>query len=743
MANNYIKIPINCVSKAEVSDLAVGKASDLAYMLLKAESAALVECMQVKENGLFYRSDDEIVVFDVSVKVGQRPAVDIRYTERIAVLFSALDNVIPIVFALRDTFPKVPHLINFYFSSPVCLCIYEQVYADLKLEWRPQRFLDDIRNWLSKTAVNQLHEEDQPMEPLLQASCGRLILPTGLDFKKNINISLVSNQPGIINLLASNSTEHVGSAFHCLYFEGAAQEHGIIHETPQSLFQLHEFLLKAKIDIFERIKAAGKANFGNAAIMSAQLVLLVRLPKTDKARRSSEYDLYAFVTQESMQTIGVKINAWEVTPEGRLGVLIQVRANLEKAKTSPIDIFIPFCKLTKQDALFFSGSENDAQRDIVITQIGTGALGSQLFINVAKTGWGNWKLVDDDVLLPHNSVRHALSSLYTGYPKSDSLAAEANAYFGSNFVESTCENYLSPTSGSLLNDFLHKSDLILDVSTSIAVERDLADRKELKPRRVSMFLNPSGKDLIILAEDTARKFPLDILEFQYYRELNRSANLNEHLKGDRGVRYSNSCRDITTRIPQALVALHAAIAGAQLKKIAGDNAASIAIWQANDDLEVKKTQIQVEQFRVINKGVWTIYIDSFLIQKIAKARLGKLPNETGGILIGGYDFQRRKVYLVDTVLSPKDSDENPVSYVRGIEGLKKQLSDINTWTVGHLGYAGEWHSHPDGCSLSMSGYDIILFDEISREMSAIGLPPLMLIAGDNEKIALYIEDKTV
>ena len=101
-------------------------------------------------------------------------------------------------------------------------------------------------------------------------------------------------------------------------------------------------------------------------------------------------------------------------------------------------------------------------------------------------------------------------------------------------------------------------------------------------------------------------------------------------------------------------------------------------------------------------------------------------------------MERMKIYLVDTILSPEDSVERPECYIRGIIGLKDKLNTISRRSAGHLVYTGEWHSHPEGCSLNMSDYDKALFKNIEMEMSVLGYPPLILICGDNKKAQVYL-----
>lgn len=63
-------------------------------------------------------------------------------------------------------------------------------------------------------------------------------------------------------------------------------------------------------------------------------------------------------------------------------------------------------------------------------------------------------------------------------------------------------------------------------------------------------------------------------------------------------------------------------------------------------------------------GAWTLAVDDHLMRRIAGLRAAKLPNETGGVLIGAYDLICKIVYVVETIPSPPDSKEWPTLYSR-------------------------------------------------------------------------------
>lgn len=737
--NDFVSLPIKRTSPCAISELTIDKARDLAFALGSFDSCELVECLRIEEgNDQIFKAGDEIIVFDMGVSVSQQPVNDIRYCERIAVLFDQQDIIMPFTFALRKSFPWVLHRLSLDFKQPACLCIYEVAYEELKLQWRSKKFLQDIRTWLSLTADDKLHTNDQPLEPFIFASSGRLILPHDIKEEDKLHISMVSSKPGEINLIATRQQLNVEQQFYFKFLAGKAQDHGIIEETPTNVFELHEFLLKAEIDLLAVLQTWLRGMAPDKKVLKSHLLLLVQLPKKAKNRHFVETDFYAFWMQDDIRSLGLALNVWSPGPDGLGHIFPYVAPDMEKISLCRIGILTPYFQLSKETRTLFSG-EPTRQKDIAITLVGAGALGSQLFMNLAKAGYGKWDVIDSDTLLPHNTIRHALTSMQVGYPKAIALSAEGNNVVDDpEFAKGMWENIIRPVDPNVLNQALSQADIILDISASIVVERILSGRQEVKARCISIFLNPPGTDLVILAEDTDRVYRLDVLEFQYYRALLRNEKLKEHLRRSDQIRYSNSCRDVTSRISQDLVALHAAIGSRKIKTLIPSADAEICVYRSDEEGEVSRITVPVANYCTAKCGEWEVYIDEFLVRLMAAARVEKLPNETGGILIGGYDFERKKVYLMDAILSPRDSEETPGSYIRGIHGVKEMLNEIDKDSGGQLMYAGEWHSHPEGCSLHMSDDDKVLFKQIEVEMNSIGFPALMLIVGDNETFEIYM-----
>ena len=729
------------------SDLTVPKAKNFANAIENSNYATLITC---KRSNL----DSEIIVFNVKVQVGQKTAEDIKKYERLAVVFEKSDTIMPDVLALRKNFPLVPHINLRSEELPRSLCITEQHFSEWRLRYTGATFLENIRNWLALTAKGILHAEDQPLEPLLIGSLGELILPSDF-FREDRDSELISitfvetgdqrsvliaEQPEVVDK-SRNSLKYVATIL-----QSTPQLHGIIRSAPENLLELREYLICGNIDLFRELRNLlidWKKEHKEKGILDARLVIIICLPKI-RNRNSipEEPEIRAFLTAETLKKIGTEIGLW-TERDGYLRYLIPIDWN-KSGKNIQLYMLNPVLSFTRELGTRLNGISTRDDRQITI--VGLGALGSQVFMNLIRAGQGEWTLIDKDLLLPHNLARHALDGSSVGYPKAFKLAESANkSVDGEPVANSIVADVLNPCTPpetlEQLKEAFSTADLILDVSASISVARYLVHDVNSTARRISLFLNPEGTDVIVLAEDVERNAVLDSLEMQYYRHLVNEDSLENHLhrKPER-IRYAASCRDVSSTIPQDFVALHAAVCSRAIQQLSSNGDAIISIWCTDEDhISVKRYAFSVRNSIKCKIGEWTLCTDEGFIDKIHEARAKKLPNETGGVLVGLYDMQRRIVYVVDCLPSPPDSMELPTLYIRGYQGLQSQIEKVQKITDNQLQYVGEWHSHPPNCSVKPSQDDLRVFEWLSNHMKVDGLPPLMLIVGDPGKYAFFLE----
>ncbi len=740
LESEYLEVPGAPVAPG---DLVIRRARELAEYLDAGSSpyAQLLECRRIQAS-----PPAEAVVLEVDVERGQRVVHDIRRKERIAVLCCEDDTLPPEPLALRTDFPLVSHLNLRAEEFPRSLCLYDEPWSEVRLSWTVSGYVERLRGWLADTAKGELHAGDQPLEPLLLGSRWSLVLPPDAFEDASTNapepwriMRVEGARTG--TLLAQRSGEHGGESGEVLFVAvglvGEAQEHGVIRKQPSTLTELHGFLLTADLDLIDELRARLRLWRDRGTLstfLKARLVIVCFLPKVrESGGESEESDVWAFLCDAQLGALGEAVGAWAMhqgVPAALLGGESYARG--DGVRVEVVNVTYAF---TRGSAALFSGmSEPDARE---IAQVGLGAIGSQLFANLYRMGYGRWTLIDPDDLAPHNLAKHELDGMWVGNPKALGLSMRAEKTVqGERFADWLPADVLKP--GELaeqLSAAFSSATVILDTSASIPVARHLARDVESDARRVSIFFNPAGTDGVLLGEDAERRYSLDWLEMTYYRALTHDPALAGHLEAEsERLRYGRSCRDLGSTVPQDLVALHAATGARALRAVLACDDAVIVVWRTRaDDLGLKPIRIEPTELLEIGVGDWTVCTDRWLLDQVAEARARGLPDETGGVLVGLHDVHRRIVYVTDMIPSPPDSVEWPTCYIRGSRGLPQRLGELDRTTAGNLGYVGEWHSHPPGHSAAPSTDDRRAFAWLAGHMGRDGLPALMLIAGDDHE----------
>ncbi len=726
------------------SDLAISRARDIAFSIQSGSLAyvKLLECRKL-EKGF------ESLVFDVEVELGQKNnAYEIQKIERIAVIFDPKDNSFPLVLSLRDDFPRAPHTTLEDENFPVSLCLYDQPFIEIKLYLTPTRFIERIRQWLADTARGKLHGEDQPLEPLFLEAHKQLIIPFDLfdsynpenPIKLDVYLTEFNHTYTFIAEKEGNDYGRKKGDFTAIIFQCPPQAHGAISQKPKNLFSLHRYTSSLGFDLLKELRGVLRKWHSEKIIPSIQanhLMLIIAFPKTrSKGKAIEATDIWGFLSGADIKSVGIDLGLWS-EHRGNLGMLFPTDEN-KKGQAIPLEMCRAMYSFSREMAAEQNGLS--AVNKTKICLIGVGSLGSQVFLNLVRAGFGKWSLIDNDIFLPHNLARHVLDHRAIGYTKTECLAWIANNMIDRESIAKPIAKDILKTDeyDDDLKTAVNSADIILDCSASSAVARFIARDLPSSARRISLFFTPSGNDSVLLAEDSTREISLDHVELQYYRLLVHEKELEGHLTVP-GVqlRYGNSCRDINTSLSQELAALHSAIGARAFRKISSEEDAKILIWRANPDLSVKALAFSPQKLDEVKTASWTICIDPWVVKKFLAARASRLPNETGGILIGSFDLQRKIAYILDTVLSPPDSKEWPYVYIRGCQGLANRMKEIGDITMGRLEYMGEWHAHT-GSDCSPSREDKLAFSWLSDCRLPDGLPAIMLIAAEN-KYAIYIE----
>jgi hypothetical protein len=719
--------------------LTILRAIDFAQ-LIESEvtpNAHIVECRRLE-------SGREAIVVALKPTVPQRPVVAIERLELVSVLFSQADDSYPEVRALRTDFPR-ERVLHLNGGVPVgeapSLCLFAEAWPDVRLRLTANELLFRLQNWFNDSATGQLHRPDQPLEPAFLAKSlpliiSRKLLDEVVSKRTTLNLDIIDTPSGPVFIQHRPGRRHTAQAKPALVLPFVSQphEHCVINDAPRTLEELDAQLKPVGIDIlgdlqeqlFTREKDLDTFGF---------LVLLILLMRKRSPESEPEPELISFfcISTNATQT-GIHGIFRDIGFTG--GIKLD---DTRTGKETTVTYLSVRFELTPELASLYSGNA-DLQTPLVA--VGAGALGSQVVMNAVRGGLTNWKIIDDDNLMPHNLVRHSLYGDWLGCPKATAVASEANSLLDTPSVEGIVANVLAPgTQAAVVQTAMEEASVIVDLSASAAVARHLARDVNSNARRCSIFVSPSGRDLVFMGEDEARSTRLDVIEAQYYRAAASLDSLQGHQQSGQTV---GSCRDITTLLPQSLMAIHAAQAERLLRSWLTQPEAQAVVLRASDDgFGFDQTDISLGSLVEVGEmGSWTVLTDTLLLEEVTRQREDSLPNETGGVLLAHVDVQRRTLYVSHQIPAPPDSERQPTVYIRGNQGLFEEYDRIRKVTREQLAYIGEWHSHPDGCACKPSLEDIKAGAWLAEQTRPTSLPGVMLIAGESKQTCWMLCSKT-
>jgi hypothetical protein len=685
----------------------------------------------------------ECLVVDVECDdVPPKNPFGIRYRERLALFIPKDAKQLVEVLALRRDFPILMHQNQGVHNAPTSLCLYFESAASVMRTWTPQSFLRRIQWWLEKSARGELHPTDQPVEHLFFASKYELVLPWNLDeLQQNPRLRFVvalrQERPdeGFTCFLEPQS-EATRQGRTTKYIELTLPPilHGFVERDPATLGQLADLLEQREVDLTGPLRTALQDEVGQAGITAADsdqgLVILLHIPmRRNTDEEPSLIARRAFLVQSGTVELGAATGAL-MAHEGRY---YKDLLNQEPSTAWRDHLILPMEVLQQNDVPATqrqSGTVPDGPKGVLI---GAGSLGSLFASLWGRSGWGQWTVIDKDHIKPHNLSRHIAYTQHIGETKSTVVAGLHAAAMADASAITPIVADATDFSDTSVTNACQAADLVIDASTTLEYPR-AASMIEQWPRQASAFITPNGNAAVLLAEDSARERRLRTLEAQYYRALIQSDWGELHLSGHTSTFWSGaSCRDISMVMPYSRIMGHASTLAEQIQVMASQDEALIRIWQRDPQRgSVEVYVVPVAPERCLAFGELNLFIDSGVEQELRGLRQEGFPNETGGVLLGYYDFNINAVTVVACLPAPTDSKASPASFERGIAGLADAVQQASTRTAGMVGYIGEWHSHPPGHSASPSRDDIEQLVHLTLGMAEDGLPAIQLIVGEQD-----------
>lgn len=718
------------------SDDLEGRRSREIVHYLNAEHSPFLRLLECRR-----KDDTEIVVIEVDVEIAPRRPVKILRSEPFMLLCAKEGADIPAVIPLREDFPSDQlHVTIHQGSEFVSLCLWDTPAEDQKARFTPFMFLARIKQWLELAAEGKLHQPEQGMEPVLIGASVQAILPAGpinpegryLAFGEEIlkdrmtvrfeedETRKVQQEQGKKPFVLIPVTTNV--------INGRA-----VRSAPRTLDQLASTLSEYGCDLVQSVTDFVTKAKNEEGLSDAWPVILVTFPKTSKEDGEAEgQDVWAFWVTEMISSLGKAMGAYD-SAEGYTAPLIGQRPTAEQLPAIPLEPMFVVRELDSSAVSELSGW--GGEESIKCLAVGAGALGSKVLELCVRGGFGRWNVVDKDTFLPHNAIRHILGDWAIGKPKGHYVQGFLNQVVPGDRIEKSFVEDVTAVSeiSDELKAAFEENDIIVDMSASVAVARVLAQSVDI-PRCVSLFFNPDASDLVLLGEDSSRSRSLLDLEASYYAALITDEELKFHLHNGEAeaVRYGNGCRDITARIGPDQVAILGGLATKGLRQFVTSESERATVWRTQEDGSIAVLNLPTSSYRGEPAGDWDVRWSDNLIERLSEERERDLPNETGGILLGIVDFDKRLIRVCAAIEAPPDSVKRPHYFERGKTGLETRLKEVGLATAGQLRYVGEWHSHPRNHPARPSNDDDALFRALAEIFKGTGEPHIMAIINDSE-----------
>lgn len=690
-------------------------------------------------------SGREFIIVDVECDdVPPDNQVGIRYRERLALCVSDRLGTLVEVLALRKDFPVLIHQNHGILGAPVSLCLYFEPASAVFRTWTPQNFLRRIKWWLEKSARGELHPIDQPVERLFFSSKFELVLPWNLaDLRSDPNVRfLIVRGPERSNggftcflkalPVSVQRPAQLATVAHIELVLPAVVQ-GFTELDPATLGQLADTLERKGVDLISPLKSALQERVGESGAQEADdengTLILLHIPVQRSASEEPSLITHrAFFIPTSALSLGASTGALFCL-EGRYyrESFPQPSPRWKAQSLLPVEV------LRQNDSAAARRQSGFTDCGPAGVLIGAGSLGSTVLNLWSRSGWGSWTVIDNDHIKPHNLSRHTAYVQHIGHSKTTAVYELSLAVTdGAKTVIPLIADATDFAKKEVLQ-VLKDTSLVIDASTTLEYPR-LASETDDLPRHFSIFVTPQGNGAVLLAEDSNRTIRLITLEAQYYRALIEMSWGQDHLGGSVASFWSgNSCRDISLVMPYARIMCHASTFAEQIPLASAHQDAVIRVWQRGGLTgSIGLHEVPAVPEIRLPFGDFTLSLDTGLVQQLRELRKQSLPNETGGILLGYYDFNVKIVVIVVAFSAPIDSKSSPGFFERGVAGLRVAVEEASRRTAGIVGYIGEWHSHPSGYSSSPSLADLKQIIYLSTEMAEDGLPAVQLIVGEQD-----------
>lgn len=711
------------------------------------------------------------VSFNITVNLPFRRSkmkIDIRDVEPIS-LFCSINEIAykaPLVLSGRSDFPseKLPHTAEIN-GLPAYICLHRGNLDDWYVEHAVESFINRIREWFSDAASGKLIRQGDDFEPML--------------LHKDVGSAVYSYDriTEFIEEYWSENNGQSGFAYTICSFTNEEETNLLNGKKSDSMVQVLEIADRRRLSgIIRKYQELTSHKKNSNVFMGIVTWSDKNTIKTDYFKLSNMdlNDLYEFnenIGNEFKRAFNILKNKKVkncfllISAINRPTKLIGYSKNIElfnfafiakKVSGNKGDMLVSdgnIFILNHLEPLTRNLAQKISTQDIIqnpnILAVGAGALGSKIITHLAKSGYTNITIVDDDKLSPHNLIRHTLFADSVGKKKASELVSKLEDMYLLEPDKKFYAENISFLEYAKTND-LNKYDALLDFSASKSVFSFISRFKENLPKLIIRAeIADDGKLGLLMLEGKNRVSKIDEIQVEMFTEALSNPTISNWLVNYKKLRdqlgeaqleeikVGMGCSTNTMRLSDDIISYHASIFTNHIRRIVSkgrDNGELFISYFNEDDISKNSCKsIDIDEFISVQNDTgdeWTTKLYKGAYEKILEELNNTSPKETGGILLGHINIKDKIVYVTD-IFMPKDSKGSPYLFTKGSEGTKELLEELLSITGDMLMYVGDWHTHPKS-SIGMSGKDKSSLEELKENLKNTEFPAHIMIFNETE-----------
>ncbi|MEX3963678.1 hypothetical protein AB4Y42_15925 [Paraburkholderia sp. EG286B] len=382
---------------------------------------------------------------------------------------------------------------------------------------------------------------------------------------------------------------------------------------------------------------------------------------------------------------------------------LSLPAKLSVEDTTPVSA-VAFTSPISSKLLRQTSALQEQSKELQLTFVGCGSLGSKVAVHVARAGGKAALLVDGKLAAAHNVARHALlpEDVANFHGKAERLA-QIMASFGSKRPKVAASDVRGlDVKAAKYRDFFRSAQSVVVNTTGSSAVRDYFARAKFDARIMEGALIHHGDAAFMTVEGEGKNPSTVDLLYHAYERLRSLGFLR-----DAGVTAAANtleigigCHSVTIPMSDARVSLVAAGIGQRLHhydevgllrtgmaSVASVGEDGMSITWVHD--EVGATHVA----EVFDKKAWTVRVLDRAHKKIV-ADVAEHPTvETGGLIVGNVSALTREIFITDVLPASPDSTRSPARFVLGVDGTLDTIRDYEALGGHTLWCLGTWHNH--------------------------------------------------